>query len=264
MKPDTFADGIEAAAQVADRYAAGSVSVNGFHLPNGEFVAAALAAAIRAIATDPTASSPDALAKVDRVFASAPGGESGWLPIESAPQDERELLLWQEPWETPVIGGWIDSSCLDGKSGWMRQGGYWCEPTHWQPLPAPPGAPPVSAPPAESAGEVDEWKSRALIAEGEVERLNARVAGLTSRVDEWHGHYVAAEAKCRELEGAYSKLADANAEIWKRADSVVAAAQAARGALGALAPSTHEGRRLRDEALASLVAVLPGSGGADV
>jgi hypothetical protein len=150
---------------------------------------------------------------------------------------------------------------------------------------APPGAPPVSDDPAESAGEVDEWKSRALIAEGEVSRLDTRVEALVSRVNEWHGLYVAAEAKCRKLEGKLRIITDLhNIELERNcnrdapdyADRLTLAAQAARGALEPFARKPdaislgaalgHVERAhlfAAREALASLVAVLPRSGGAE-
>ncbi len=56
--------------------------------------------------------------------------EQGWQPIETAPRDGREVLLW-------VHGIYV--------IGWYHRGewrhgpkGYAVSPTHWRPLPTPP------------------------------------------------------------------------------------------------------------------------------
>lgn len=73
----------------------------------------------------------DALSKADQILAlPVPGG---WLPIEGAPKDG-----------TPILAAWRTGAAGEGdytvdKLWWA---GQWCpysrNPTHWQPLPAPP------------------------------------------------------------------------------------------------------------------------------
>ena len=68
----------------------------------------------------------------------------GWRPIETAPKDGTEILLYCPEWDTPYLGAWghAEDSILDG---WMSPDVLplkWTElvesPTHWMPLPAPP------------------------------------------------------------------------------------------------------------------------------
>jgi hypothetical protein len=78
---------------------------------------------------------------------------SGWRSIDSAPRDGTDILAWcvhpnaqyagitadKSDWQAPVVTRWIDHN----GGGWTWHGlcGQF---THWQPLPAPPGAPPLS------------------------------------------------------------------------------------------------------------------------
>jgi hypothetical protein len=68
---------------------------------------------------------------------------SGWLPIESAPKDGRDLWLYVPKEEPPqVVGYWIGDepmpfwqyreALVADVAGWIDS------PTHWMPLPAPP------------------------------------------------------------------------------------------------------------------------------
>jgi hypothetical protein len=72
-----------------------------------------------------------------------------WQPIESAPKDGTEVLLFEFlPHHEPMVrvGYWEENgtdlhSGADGISGWSLVGeGYIgeIEPTHWMPLPEPP------------------------------------------------------------------------------------------------------------------------------
>lgn len=74
-----------------------------------------------------------------------------WRPIEEAPKDGERVLLWVEPhedhWGTQkacaVIGNWVVWPDRERRTG-MRDGWSWygpaqCYPTHWMPLPTPPG-----------------------------------------------------------------------------------------------------------------------------
>lgn len=64
-----------------------------------------------------------------------------WQPIETAPKDGRDVLLWiPADEESPRKGRW--EKLLDDPSRphrWCVAYG-WCEdtPTHWMPLPSPP------------------------------------------------------------------------------------------------------------------------------
>lgn len=67
-------------------------------------------------------------------------GEAGWLPIESAPKDGTDVLIWCAPWSCGSEARYIEDE------GWWlannHPADYWGDqkyPTHWQPLPAPPG-----------------------------------------------------------------------------------------------------------------------------
>lgn len=67
---------------------------------------------------------------------------SGWRSMDSAPRDGTRVLLWYEELEPHTIQGqwdadfgWVDvwnNDKIEGDSG-----SIW--PTHWQPLPSPPG-----------------------------------------------------------------------------------------------------------------------------
>ena len=56
-----------------------------------------------------------------------------WQPIETAPKDGRNVLIFNE--DGIEIGWWSR-----GTSEWCRQDMYLstAQPTHWMPLPAPP------------------------------------------------------------------------------------------------------------------------------
>ena len=72
--------------------------------------------------------------------------ERDWQPIETAPKDGTNVLLWWPFWckGRPTIGyfgfhgiqQWAAPECLEGDGD---------PPTHWMPLPAGPGAAPVEA-----------------------------------------------------------------------------------------------------------------------
>lgn len=95
-----------------------------------------------------------------------------WLPIETAPKDGSHLILacngesfigfWFElPFKEfrDVDGFYVGQQ--DAEANWLRiADGDQCEPTHWMPLPAAPGAPQ----PAEQAPLTDEkaWREQML------------------------------------------------------------------------------------------------------
>lgn len=63
----------------------------------------------------------------------------GWQPIESAPRDWSDILLFVPDLESGfrrVCEGYFD----DDKKMWRSPAFKIVEPTHWQPLPPPPAA----------------------------------------------------------------------------------------------------------------------------
>lgn len=79
----------------------------------------------------------------------------GWMPIETAPKDGTQVLLFTdtraapaseawyymgiEPFSAVQIGYWedtVDAPLRQEGAGWRKQ--LVGEPTHWMPLPAPP------------------------------------------------------------------------------------------------------------------------------
>jgi hypothetical protein len=85
-----------------------------------------------------------------RQSAQAPAAEPQWLPIETAPKDGRDLLLWEAGSFVPFVGAWRDGR----RPGWHCDTEHydtdgnacvvsklWQEGvTHWMPLPAAPAA----------------------------------------------------------------------------------------------------------------------------
>lgn len=59
----------------------------------------------------------------------------GWLPIETAPKDGSNIILWAKYGDLPLVGRY--SKTYDE---WLEAGGtgYKFTPTHWQPLPQTP------------------------------------------------------------------------------------------------------------------------------
>ena len=78
-----------------------------------------------------------------------------WQPIETAPRDGTKVLVWAVKWAGEIHGP-TDSAVCDiasfsnghsdypGTDWWDCAGGdayaTWCIPSHWMPLPAPPGS----------------------------------------------------------------------------------------------------------------------------
>ena len=66
------------------------------------------------------------------------GGATGsaWLPMETAPKDETQVLGWVPSYYQRKGGYalvvWIT---LEGKTGWYDARAWRCEPSHWMPLP---------------------------------------------------------------------------------------------------------------------------------
>lgn len=67
----------------------------------------------------------------------------GWLPIERAPKDGTDVLVWVDKNRGCVLAAWFKEWRYDrfhptSKDCWVMAGGHVCFPTHWQPLPSPP------------------------------------------------------------------------------------------------------------------------------
>ena len=64
---------------------------------------------------------------------------SRWQPIETAPKDGTQILLWIRGIEPrPRIGYWAERGCDSGWYGLQSQHAYGVIVTHWMPLPGPP------------------------------------------------------------------------------------------------------------------------------
>ncbi|MDW9447152.1 DUF551 domain-containing protein [Sinorhizobium meliloti] len=63
---------------------------------------------------------------------------SEWQPIETAPKDGMPILATFWLWDNPEEGRGVDVVSWDG-AGWSTDAYPVYPPTHWQPLPAPPG-----------------------------------------------------------------------------------------------------------------------------
>jgi thioesterase domain-containing protein len=65
-----------------------------------------------------------------------------WLPIETAPKDGTEILIWMDG-KQRIVARWADAPAF-GWSDWIETvEGYRLRKnviTHWQPLPEPPAA----------------------------------------------------------------------------------------------------------------------------
>jgi hypothetical protein len=72
--------------------------------------------------------------------------ERAWQPIETAPRTADYILVWDPAYMTTRVVSWYDAPRVGPKI--HPNDGYWgismsdqeCEPTHWQPLPAPPAS----------------------------------------------------------------------------------------------------------------------------
>ena len=64
-----------------------------------------------------------------------------WQPIETAPRDGSDVLLFRDR-HPPVVAGWFDNreeagwATYDNPEEWLHEGRNPF--THWMPLPAPP------------------------------------------------------------------------------------------------------------------------------
>jgi len=71
-----------------------------------------------------------------------------WQPIETAPRDGREILVWGEyqqvatarysEWEKRFVASWEDSSVIEYQGDFGTDYKTLATITHWMPLPAPP------------------------------------------------------------------------------------------------------------------------------
>ncbi len=58
-----------------------------------------------------------------------------WQPIETAPRDGTRVLVWAHD------RAWTADRCSEGVPDFWDSDGTFIQPTHWQPLPAPPVLP---------------------------------------------------------------------------------------------------------------------------
>src|SRR5690606_36923841 len=109
--------------------------------PTREMAIAAAKALDDITVDDPKAAAWDAMRAYRAMLSAAPTPpvDDGWQPIETAPRDGTDVLLWDG--EEIFVGYWSDSI-------WVSPGAWVKEehrsdtvtylPTHWQPLPAAP------------------------------------------------------------------------------------------------------------------------------
>jgi hypothetical protein len=125
-----------------DEYAVEYVRVQPDHIPDGgEMVQQPVSAALMPECTTPDmyAHSPTLQAAYKWGFAQALAQAGGqWLPIESAPKNEKTIFLIYEHCN-PNIGwqgceGYYNPSSMT----WSLESGYTEHPTHWMQLPAAP------------------------------------------------------------------------------------------------------------------------------
>lgn len=62
---------------------------------------------------------------------------SGWQPIETAPKDTTEVIVMIRP-KVIRLGWYFAPSSMT--FGWRDENNRSIKPTHWMPLPPPPGA----------------------------------------------------------------------------------------------------------------------------
>lgn len=103
-------------------------------------------AATSPLKESPTAASHSSLSDAGRMSAptDAAALQEGWKPIETAPKDGTELLLWNGAFR--IIGRYYQSST----DGWWVANAIPIEPVKWQPLPAPPEQAMIAAAPESS------------------------------------------------------------------------------------------------------------------
>jgi hypothetical protein len=74
---------------------------------------------------------------------------AGWRPIDTAPKDGSEVMLWSRYQTNPVIGEWCKNrwwASVDGSRVIESQTDFGTDylsvevPSHWRPLPTPPAA----------------------------------------------------------------------------------------------------------------------------
>jgi hypothetical protein len=62
-----------------------------------------------------------------------------WQPIETAPMNGTDVLLYEKGSLRAVMGYWYEDPNNRGLSSWWVEGGQCtASPTHWMPLPNPP------------------------------------------------------------------------------------------------------------------------------
>ena len=79
---------------------------------------------------------PEILSDLGQYIAERDQCATGWQPIETAPKDGSDILIWQPKEDEQFVVYWDDV-----EDGWRFSPRHVLadEPTHWMPLPAPPG-----------------------------------------------------------------------------------------------------------------------------
>lgn len=114
----------------AERWARELFEVEWDALPDGTHAyTRALEASMRAL-TKLLRATPPAVSELP--------GNSGWLPIESAPKDHTVILFYAQEYGLPGPGICRWAGELYGWWAFGERGGMQCFPTHWMPLPTAP------------------------------------------------------------------------------------------------------------------------------
>ena len=133
-----------------------------------------------------------ARAEITRLRAQEHRGDDGWRDISTAPKGLNDRILLYSDKEaddtTPQIGVWRNCQWVVAWDFTPMDGSAFAKPTHWQPLPAPPGVSPVPSQSQEANSKlVDETIERcAKVARDHRNRPPAKIRpGLTQSDDDF-------------------------------------------------------------------------------
>jgi hypothetical protein len=99
---------------------------------------------------------------------------SNWQPIETAPRGELIQLYWPDICDKPLAGFYEATTCGSGWHTAMNAFAWQTSPTHWMPLPDPPGME------TSVVTDVDRREARlnAAAATGNVEHYTATIQSM--------------------------------------------------------------------------------------
>ena len=109
-----------------------------------------------------------------------------WQPIDAAPKDGTNILAWRDGWSQPCFLNWRTNTRTH-TAFWNdrdEEDAYWLEqepPTHWLPMPSPPG----DAPAAEKGSPVEIERSFFASFATEMGRVAYSARVLSEKHDGW-------------------------------------------------------------------------------